>query len=345
MAFRVLFIYIKSPVIVLPALYLPGCIILQYSSMQDALLAPGKICIVSIHPVRARDIWNGTWEMIAYKYLTWRIAMLNICVLSFPKYHIKYRLLRRHFLTRATWIHGTMVIWTSNLGYKINKVFVSLLSLITIYDIKLFINLYFSTQIEICYNIWHISSEMNRGLVLILRKYPPFTKWSIFRYRFKRFTKRYSTHISTDIALPTAVFLIYHIMPYNNVFLIRRQARMMSYTETEMSSFWRNFRHWLHWKLSFWQLSVQPVMKISSKWWHFRFSVHLLKPATVWIIIHGMLWSILKIKLSIVTQLLAQIHSCKLYSRISMFCRCWNAYDSKAVSLVLSWNNITNNVI
>ena len=43
-------------------------------------------------------------------------------------------------------------------------------------------------------------------------------------------------------------------------------------TETEMSSFWRNFRHWLHWKLSFWQLSVQPVMKISSKWWHFRFS-------------------------------------------------------------------------
>ena len=42
-------------------------------------------------------------------------------------------------------------------------------------------------------------------------------------------------------------------------------------TETEMS-FWWNFHHWLHWKLSFWQLSVQPVMKISSKWRHFRFS-------------------------------------------------------------------------
>ena len=39
-----------------------------------------------------------------------------------------------------------------------------------------------------------------------------------------------------------------------------------------MSSFWRNFHHWLHWKLSFWQLSVQPVIKISSKWRHFRFS-------------------------------------------------------------------------
>ena len=45
------------------------------------------------------------------------------------------------------------------------------------------------------------------------------------------------------------------------------------YTETKMSSFWRNFNHWLHWKLSFWQLPLQPVMKISSKWRHFRFSV------------------------------------------------------------------------
>ena len=43
-------------------------------------------------------------------------------------------------------------------------------------------------------------------------------------------------------------------------------------TETKMSSFWRNFHHWLHWKLSFWQLPVQPVMNISSKWRLFRFS-------------------------------------------------------------------------
>ena len=45
------------------------------------------------------------------------------------------------------------------------------------------------------------------------------------------------------------------------------------FTETKMSSFWRNFNHCLHWKLSCWQLPVQPVMKISSKWRHFRFSV------------------------------------------------------------------------
>ena len=40
-----------------------------------------------------------------------------------------------------------------------------------------------------------------------------------------------------------------------------------------MSSFWRNFHHWLYWKLSLWQLPVQPVMIISSKWRHFRFCV------------------------------------------------------------------------
>ena len=49
-------------------------------------------------------------------------------------------------------------------------------------------------------------------------------------------------------------------------------ANTQHITETKMSSFWWNFHHWLHWKLSFWQLSVQPVMKISSKWRHFRFS-------------------------------------------------------------------------
>ena len=43
-------------------------------------------------------------------------------------------------------------------------------------------------------------------------------------------------------------------------------------TDTKMLSFWRNFRHWLYWKLSFRQFPVQPLMKISSKWRHFYFS-------------------------------------------------------------------------
>ena len=40
-----------------------------------------------------------------------------------------------------------------------------------------------------------------------------------------------------------------------------------------MLSFWWNFHHWLHRKLSKLQLPVQPVMKIASKWWHFHFGV------------------------------------------------------------------------
>ena len=38
-----------------------------------------------------------------------------------------------------------------------------------------------------------------------------------------------------------------------------------------------NFHHWLHRKLSFWQLSVQPVMEISSNWRHFRVWIWLPK--------------------------------------------------------------------
>ena len=59
---------------------------------------------------------------------------------------------------------------------------------------------------------------------------------------------------------------------FSNLDLPFESSEVSQNTETEMSSFWWNFHHWLHWKLSKWQLPVQPVMKISSKWRHFRFS-------------------------------------------------------------------------
>ena len=43
-------------------------------------------------------------------------------------------------------------------------------------------------------------------------------------------------------------------------------------TEMEMSSFWWNFHHSLHKKLSFWQLPVQPKMEIFQNEGHFRFN-------------------------------------------------------------------------
>ena len=48
-------------------------------------------------------------------------------------------------------------------------------------------------------------------------------------------------------------------------------------TEVEMTSFWWNIYHWLHQKLSKWQLLLQPMVKILSKWWHFYFSECLLR--------------------------------------------------------------------
>ena len=63
------------------------------------------------------------------------------------------------------------------------------------------------------------------------------------------------------------------------------QVRMWentTYTETAMS-FWINFHHCLHRKLSKWQLPVQPVMKIYSKWWH---SVSVCKVVFITLLIH-----------------------------------------------------------
>ena len=62
-----------------------------------------------------------------------------------------------------------------------------------------------------------------------------------------------------------------HLPGMHTKLLLHWNAKV-TITETKMSSFWQNFHHWLHWKLSFWQLPMQPVMKISSKWQHFRFS-------------------------------------------------------------------------
>ena len=62
-----------------------------------------------------------------------------------------------------------------------------------------------------------------------------------------------------------------HLPGMHTKLLLHWNAKV-TITETKMSSFWQNFHHWLHWKLSFWQLPMQPLMKVSSKWQHFHFS-------------------------------------------------------------------------
>ena len=48
---------------------------------------------------------------------------------------------------------------------------------------------------------------------------------------------------------------------------------VLQYTETTRSYCWLICDHWLHLKLSFWQLKVQPLMTKSSAWQPFCFSV------------------------------------------------------------------------
>ena len=55
----------------------------------------------------------------------------------------------------------------------------------------------------------------------------------------------------------------------------KERSKCSGNTETKMLSLWQNFLHWLHCKLSKRQLTVQLVMKISSKWWHFHFSINI----------------------------------------------------------------------
>ena len=76
---------------------------------------------------------------------------------------------------------------------------------------------------------------------------------------------------------------IYHVMIKINKFLIHSIPHNLpswaNYGVPFVSihwkkmSFWWNFHHWQHRKLSVWQLTVLSVVKISSKWRHFCFSV------------------------------------------------------------------------
>ena len=83
-------------------------------------------------------------------------------------------------------------------------------------------------------------------------------------------------HIQNNPCHITDILLCLYIVSYTSKHQTSRWLLMawclFGVTETKMSSFWRNFRHWLHWTLSKWQRSVQPVTKMSSKWQHFRFS-------------------------------------------------------------------------
>ena len=101
-----------------------------------------------------------------------------------------------------------------------------------------------------------------------------------FWKRHMLFWGRPSSHdVPVSIAQPMHVYNAYfrqsearNILQICNIICVNGIHILNGGTETEMSSFWWNFHHWLHWKLSKWQLPVQLMIKISSKSRHFRFS-------------------------------------------------------------------------
>ena len=62
------------------------------------------------------------------------------------------------------------------------------------------------------------------------------------------------------------------------------QSKMIDDIETEISSFWWNFRHWLHWYLSFWQLLVHWyrlmgnwLYPFKTMWWNYSWWRHQME--------------------------------------------------------------------
>ena len=82
------------------------------------------------------------------------------------------------------------------------------------------------------------------------------------------------THSMLGVAIRTKKMAFYGVLlimdhPGSVTIMTSWHGNIFCITETRMLPFWQNFHYWLHWKLSFWQFSVQ---KISSKWRNFHFN-------------------------------------------------------------------------
>ena len=84
----------------------------------------------------------------------------------------------------------------------------------------------------------------------------------------------YTTIATISIAtMHNAAWCCINAMHTATVILIENiNPNILNNTGTEMLLFWLTFHHRLHRKLSFWQLSVESMTNIISKWLYIRFS-------------------------------------------------------------------------
>ena len=108
-----------------------------------------------------------------------------------------------------------------------------------------------------------------------LFRLPCVTSW--WRHKWKRFPLRGESIHWWPVDSPQegplcGTFVFSLLLAWTNSRVCGNMIPILCVTKTEISLFRWNCHHWLHWKLSFGQLPVQPMMKISLKW-YLRFSV------------------------------------------------------------------------
>ena len=88
---------------------------------------------------------------------------------------------------------------------------------------------------------------------------------------------------------------MYHFILSPELTLLWYSLSSLLITETKMSSFWWNFHCWLHWKLSKWQLPVQPAIKNFTNMSTFPFQCNtrnLAAPYTHWSLRNKLRWNV-----------------------------------------------------
>ena len=126
-------------------------------------------------------------------------------------------------------------------------------------------------QITHC-KVWYC--ENNKSM-----KYAGYKSSVIYRYEvyakwYDTFTQLFNSWVSGCNYISNNHLIITNLGKVWHKNLLK--SHYTKYTEIKMSPFWWNLYHWLHLKLSIWQLQpkLQPVIKISSKWQYFHFNVY-----------------------------------------------------------------------
>ena len=122
----------------------------------------------------------------------------------------------------------------------------------------------------ISYHFWRCKYQEQETRAW-MSNYIPHIQWSVIIYRcfWYLLPALMSIYWSSIIMSFVIIIMLHHwnanVILMKSSSLVARKVVILT-TCGGAQSFWWNSHHWLHRKLSKWQLPVQPMMKISSKW-------------------------------------------------------------------------------